>query len=273
MRIIIAILLTISATTAMAEDRDVHAMMDSKWWITAGPFLAEREFKASAKGSGGGVEREFDFEESLGLADSDELGQGELGWNFSTNWTVALQYFRATRSRSTTLDETLEWQGNTYDVGAMVSAKTTTEITRIFFARDFRSSGHHSLRLGAGLHWLKLSGEIAGQATLDDMSTEFRRSTAKAEFPIPNIGAWYRYSPGKRWLINARVDWLSASIDSYSGGIWNASAGLGFAFTDHFGIGANYQFFQISGDVKEDQWKGEIKATFSGPFVYLSGYW
>ena len=74
-------------------------------------------------------------------------------------------------------------------------------------------------------------------------------------------------------MFNARVDWLSANVDQYSGGIWNASGGIGFSITDHIGTGINYQFFQISGDIKEDNWKGEIKTTFSGPYIYLMGYW
>lgn len=248
-------------------------MMESKWWLTAGSFFAEAEFEASASGTVAGNTREVDLEGNLGLGDSDDLFMGELGWQFGEKWGMALQYFRSSRSASKVLDETVEWQGETYDVGAQIDAGTTFEITRLFFARQFRDRGPHSLRLGAGLHLLGLSAEISGQARIDDMTTEFRRAAATADVPIPNIGAWYRYSPNDRWLFNLRVDWLSASIDNYSGGIWNVLGGVNFRIWDHFGVGAAYEFFQISGDLTEDNWHGSIESTYSGPYLYLSGYW
>jgi hypothetical protein len=265
--------LTILLLLPAARAQDYHAMIDSDWWVTAGSFLASTDFEASAKGSVGGENQEFDFEGSLGLDDSPDLFQGELGWQFTDNWSLTAQYFRSTRSARRTLEESVEWQGNTYDVGAFVEAETKFELTRFFFARRFRDSGPHSLRVGLGFHWLSLRAEIAGQATLEDQSTEFRRAATAAEVPIPNIGAWYRYSPSEKWIFNARVDWLSASVDNYSGDIWNASGGVSYEIFDHFSIGANYQLFRLSGDIKEDNWRGDVSTTYSGPYIYLAGYW
>ena len=265
------LLALLGATAAGAQDH--HPMMQSKWWVTAGTFLAKRDFEASASGTVAGMTREFDFENSFGLDDSPDLFMGEVGWQFSEKWGAAVQYFRSSRSGSRTLDESFEWQDVTYEVGATVNAGTEIEITRLFFARQFRDSGPHSWKLGLGVHWLKVGAEVSGEATLNDMSTEFRTAVAKAEFPVPNIGAWYRYSPSEKWLLSARVDWLSASIDEYSGSIWNATAGVGYKLWKHIGVGANYQYFQLSGDLTEDNWRGEIKQTFTGPYIYLTGYW
>ena len=160
-----------------------------------------------------------------------------------------------------------------FDVGVRLEAKSSIEITRLFFARRFREDGPHSLRLGAGFHWLSLGASLAGEATLDDLSREFRRSVVTADLPMPNIGAWYRYSPSRRWMLNMRADWLSASVDGYKGGIWNATAGASFSLWEHVSVGLNYQFFQLDGRINEDSWRGEIQTTFTGPFVYVSGYW
>jgi opacity protein-like surface antigen len=273
MRTVIAICLLAVAPTLTAVAQDRHPMMDSKWWVNAGSFLADRDFDASASGTIRGVSREFDLEGSLGLDDSPALFMGELGWQFTEKWGVALQYFRSSRSGSRVLEDTFEWQGETYDVGARLEAGTKMEITRIFFARRFRDNGPHSLRVGAGVHWLSMSAEVAGEATLNDNSTDFRRSAATAEFPVPNIGAWYRFSPNERWIFTARIDWLSASIDDYSGSIWNLSGGVGYQLFRNIGIGANYQYFELSGELTEDNWRGDVKTTFTGPYLYLSGYW
>lgn len=248
-------------------------MMDTKWWVNAGWFIANRDFKASASGSVAGITREIDLEGNLGLGDSPDLFMGELGWQFGQRWGMALQYFRSSRSGTRTLEEEVEWQGEIYQVGAEVSAETSLEIARLFFAWRFRDTGPHSLRVGAGLHMLGMNGEISGQARVDDMTTEFRRSSATADFPVPNLGVWYSYSPNDKWLVSARADWLSASIDNYSGSIVNLSGGINYRIWDHIGVGASFQFFQLSGDVTEDNWNGAVELRYSGPYLYISGYW
>ena len=50
-------------------------------------------------------------------------------------------------------------------------------------------------------------------------------------------------------------------------------AGVNFSPWDNVGLGLSYRFFQLDGTVKEDRWRGEIQTTFTGPVVYISGYW
>ena len=116
-------------------------MMSSKWWLTAGMFYADRDFDASAAGRIGGGSAQIDLEGVLGLDDSTDLFMGELGWQYTKNWGLALQYFRSSRSGSRVLEQGFEWQDNFYEVGARVDARTELEITRIFFARRFRNAG------------------------------------------------------------------------------------------------------------------------------------
>ena len=87
------------------------------------------------------------------------------------------------------------------------------------------------------------------------------------------VGAWYRYSPNRHWLFNMRLDWLSASIDNYSGDIWNVSAGVNFRATKHVGIGAAYQYFELAGSLTEPRWRGEVGMVLSGPHLFITAYW
>ena len=268
---LIALIITVPCLAAEADD--LHPLMTSKYWGNIGVFFSERNFDASAKGSVAGITKSLDFESSTGLDDSPDLFIMELGWQFTSKWGVALQHFESDRSSSRTLSDSIEWQDLVFDAGVRVEAKSNVEITRLFFARRFHDKGPHSLRLGAGFHWLRMGASLAGEATIDDLSREFRRSVVKTELPMPNIGAWYRYSPSRRWMFNFRADWLSASIDKYNGGIWNAVAGVNFSPWDHVGLGLSYQFFQLDGTIKEDRWRGDIQTSFTGPVVYISGYW
>jgi len=256
-----------------ANAQDMHPLMDSKYWLSAGVYAADRTFEAEAKGSVPGTNREIGFEGAFGVDDAPNLFMAEFGWQFSEKWGLAFQYFQSDREGSKTIDESFEWEDVTYDVGVDITAGTNVSIARFFFARQFWDGGPHSVRVGAGLHWLEMGAFVEGIATLNDQSTEFRRNTVSMSAPVPNIGAWYRYSPSDRWLMTARLDWLSASVGEYSGGIWNVSAGANYRFFKNFGAGINYQFFQLDGSVDSDNWQGGVKAQFKGPHIYINGFW
>ncbi len=128
-----------------------------------------------------------------------------------------------------------------FDLGATLNGSTEGQITRFLLARRFGSvDGPHRLRLGARFHWMSLRAEVSGEAH------GFRRAVASTEFPFPNVGAWYRYSPNRHWMFTARVDWRGANIDRYSGEIRNASVGANFRAFKQVGLGLTYQYFEGS---------------------------
>jgi hypothetical protein len=260
-------------TASVANASEAHPLMSSKYWVNLGAFFAARDFDASASGALGDIRREIDFEKSMGLDDRPDLFNVELGWRFSQRWDLSLQHFFAERHSQVTLDETIEWEDVSYDIGANISVNSEFKVTRVFFSRRFWERERHSLRLGAGFHFIEASLGISGEATLDDTSTEFRTSAVSASVPVPNIGGWYRYSPSDRWLLNVRADWFSANMDDYSGGIWNVAAGANYRLTKNFGIGISYQLFEMDGTIKETAWRGKLRTRFTGPHIYLTGFW
>ena len=77
----------------------------------------------------------------------------------------------------------------------------------------------------------------------------------------------------EKWAAIFRIDWLSASFDKYDGRIINSALNVGYAVTDHFGIGLAYNFFEINLKVDNSDWKGRIQSRFDGPYLSLTGYW
>jgi len=265
------------AEDSAASDGGFHPMLNSTYWVKAGTFFAARDLSLSANGtavaSAGSDNPEIDFDSTTGLGDRSDLFIVEFGWQFGKKWDFAIQHFRSSRTAQAELSESFEWEDVVYEAGANIEGRSYLRITRLFFARSFWDKGPHDLRLGAGVHWIKTGVTISGDATLADQTTEFQVNAVSAEFPFPDIGAWYRYSIDDRWLFHTRVDWLSASTDDYSGGIWNVSAGVDFSVTKNIGLGLAYQFFEINGAIKEDTWRGDLYTRYEGFTLGISGFW
>ena len=148
--------LVILLVSPFASAQDQHPLMNSKYWLSVGVYAADRTFEAEAEASVPGITKEIDFEGEFGVDDAPNLLMAEFGWQFSEKWGLALQYFQSEREGNASLDKSFEWEDLTFDVGADISAGTDVSITRVFFARRFWGDGPHSLRVGAGVHWLEM---------------------------------------------------------------------------------------------------------------------
>ena len=177
--IVLGVFLT--APFAVADDR--HPALDSKYYVSVGGFLASRAFKASAEGSitPTSPTTYVDFESDVKVDDRPDLLVAEFRWQFAEKWNLGLQYFNSTRDGGHTLDESIEWEGVTYEIGAVVAAETKVDITRIVLTRQFRHKEGHDFRLTGGLHWLDISAKVQGEATLGDGSTAFATRTMATE--------------------------------------------------------------------------------------------
>ena len=159
LRFVLAIYLLLSLPVVAAERavaEDMHPLMNDTFWINAGVLFAARDLDMSVDGSLGPamLDVNFDFESSVGLDDTPDLVMTEVGWQFSEDWGLSLQYFRSERSVYETLQKTVEWEDLTFEAGIDLSAASEISVTRLFFSRRFWDGGRHSLRLGAGIHLL-----------------------------------------------------------------------------------------------------------------------
>lgn len=266
-------LLGMTGTVIAQESTDTHPQMRSDWWVDLGGFYPQRKFVLSAQGNVSGENEEYEFGRRLGLSERDPLFEAQVGWQFGEKWGVAAQYFNSAKDARETLSEDVEWEDVIYEVGAELRAGTELSVTRVVFSRQFIDRGPHDLRIAAGLHLLDLSAFIAGQARVDDMTSEFRKSENSVSAPLPNIGAWYRYSPSKKWLFTFRADWLEATIDDVTGSITNLTAAANYSVLDNVGVGLGFQRFGLDVEIKSQNWRGTADLTFSGPTFYISGYW
>jgi hypothetical protein len=259
--------LVIPAGLAVADDQ-VHPFITDKFSVQMGLFLSSRDFNLSVDGSVAGGSQEFDWETATGIRDDQEVFMLEGKWRFGKKWSFRAPYYEANKTSKAVLEEDIYWRDNIIGAGSSVTAGTEFSLARVFFGRSFDNQPNVDAGIGLGLHWLELGAFIE-----PDVNTIGDLSAAKVSGPLPNIGGWYYYSPSPKWMLGGRLDWFDVSIDRYSGGILNVSAGVNYQWFRHVGFGVKYQRFRLSVDVENDKWNGSAKLDFDGPFIFLSGNW
>jgi hypothetical protein len=256
--------------SAIAED-DVHPSLTAKYWFGVGGYYPDHSVTLSVEGTNQSINEEFDFEGAVD--DRNALVTAEFGWQFGEKWAVSAEYFETERSRNFVLQEEIEWEDIIYEVGVDASVGTDASVTRLFFSRKWFETGPHDLRIGLGVHRMSIGAFIAGTAMLSDQSTEFRREEVAAKAPLPNLGAWYRYSPSDRWAFTLRADWFSASFGEISGKLIDLLVGVNYRVFEHVGVGVNYQRLSVNGRIEKEDWRGDLDIVYEGPQLLISGYW
>ena len=264
---IAALLLALPFATA-AQD-DVHPELGAKYSLDMGLFFPERDIVIQAGVTG---LRGVDFTGELGLEKHDQMFAIDFRWRFGEKWSLAAQYFDASAAASVFLDEDIEWKGLVFDDGTKVDASSDFALYRLFFGRSFAKTDRVDFGIGAGIHWLDMSAEIAGSVLVNNTVT-FQRERVSASSPLPNIGVWYEHSLSPRWAIKARADWFAASIDEYDGRLVNFQAGINFAWFRHSGIGLAYNHFEFDAGVDNPKWQGSADLTFTGPYAFVNFFW
>jgi len=271
-----AMILAAPFGTVFAQDYDYHPALSDNFILSVGAFKSDSAFTIGAEGSESDEEgNDIDFGDSVGVDESNTLLNAQLRWKFGKNrkWSLWGQYFSNNATGDATLKKDVKFQGVTFREGTFVEAGVKVTIYRAFLGRSFVKNEQHDFGVGAGIHNLDISSFIGGEVLIDDETTGYLREDASGSQILPNIGAWYNFSPAKRWIVHGRVDWISANIGDYDGTMWNFNAGVGIQAWQHVGFDLSYQYFNIDLIVDKTTWQGRVDMRYSGPVVAMTVNW
>ena len=271
-----AMVLLVMSGTVLAQDFDYHPALSDNFSAALGAFRSDNSFKVRAEGTEiDPFDDDIDFDDSLGVDSTSTLLNAQLRWKFGKErkWSLWGQYFSNDATGEAVLEEDVEWQDVIFREGTFVGAGVKLEVIRVFVGRSFVKNDQNDFGVGIGLHNLDLSTYIEGEIIVNDSSTEFFRGEASKSQPLPNIGGWYNFSPARKWLLHARVDWISANIGDYDGTLWNTSLGVNFQAWRHVGLDLSYQYFNLNLDVDKEDWNGGVDMTYSGPVLSVTFNW
>ena len=269
-----ALLLSTAPGVLLAQADDYHPYVSDNFTASLGAMRSSNSFNFESDAIGDPGD-DIDFDDSLNVSDHSTFFNGQIRWKFGKEqkWALSAQYFSNNAKGDAVLTEPIEWDGYTFEEGTFVGAGVKLAVTRLFIGRNFIKSEQTEFGIGIGIHNLDMSAYIEGEAVLEGEPQGLQRVKVGDNQPLPNIGGWYNYSPAKKWLIHARVDWISANIGDYDGTLWNASLGVAYQPWRHVGFDLYWQYFGVDLKVDKDDWKGGVNMDYSGPVVGMTFSW
>ena len=262
-----AVLLAAVAPALRAESGDP---LSDRFNIQLGGFLLSTKTTLRVDGDvNGQFERgdEIDAERDLGLEDSDRF-RIDAYWRIAPKHKIRLMYFDTSNEADKTLERTIEFNGDIYNVGLDIHAKTETQVTELAYEYTFLKRDTYDLSGSFGIHNLKFNTFLGGE--LNGQPLPNLQNTAEANGPLPVLGLHGVWRFNDQFYIDAMAQYFSISFEEYDGSVTDFTASAVWQFSKHFGVGAGWNSFITKVDVDGDNFNGMLRWRYGGARIFVT---
>jgi hypothetical protein len=259
----VAAVLLVPAAPALAENLDHKFSLQGQLYF---PYVDSSVRVDQTNGDLGTV---IDFEQDLGLKTRLTLPAFRAGWRIDDDWMLIGEYYTLNRTSSKTIDRELTVGDTVYPVNARVAGGFDSDVYRFTINNLLFQRENFELALGIGFHGTDFRIFVEGEGAVGETGAQFSRVERTVFAPLPTLGAMLNFEAAPRLTLGARLDWLSLTIDDYSGRLVNTEASVAYAVHKNIDIGMMYRLVDYEVRVRKADWKGRVDYRFSGPALFL----
>jgi hypothetical protein len=244
--------------------------LGDKYWVEAGAYWAAVRSEARIEPDHPLVPgTTIDFESDLDLDDSEALPSITAGTRLGGRWSIEAEYYSLAREGTRRLGRSIRFDDTVFDLNAEVTSGFASDVYRLTVGYAFLRTKDAEIGGALGVHGTDFDIQMAGEASVNGtpvVGGVIRRK--KLFVPLPTIGLFGTAEVAPRVVVNARVDYLSLSIDRYAGRLFNAQAAISYRATEHLDIGAMWRSVDYRLDIERDRWQGRVRYRFNGPELF-----
>jgi hypothetical protein len=217
----------------------------------------------NAIGNNSGVSgSRIDFENDLGLKRDVGTFLANFQWRISRRWRMDISYEQLNRSSTATLQRTINFGDNTYNLNANISSFFNNTIYRVSWGYAILAKHTAELGLLIGTHTLQTNIGIG--LTSGGVGVAYS-DNYKLTAPLPDLVFWGGAAIGKRWALNGEFDYLTITTGNIKGDIVGYNAALNFKATQHIDLSLGYTGFNFTIDANNNKQSGHIGWGYNGP--------
>ena len=254
---------------ANADERDP---LESKFIVDVGYFFLSTDMRVRVDGeTTAETGSDVDYDDTFGIGDFDRF-RAEGSWRIAPRHLIRGMYFQNNRSATRSIDREVEFGGETFPVGASVTAQSDLTIAQLSYEYAFLRRDSYELAGGIGIHYvdigLSLDATITAQGSQVSRSAEGRAST---QAPLPVLGLRGLWRLPHDFYISAQVQYFYLEFDPYSGSLIDLKASLVWQFADHVGVGIGYNDFGFRFDIEDrGDFDGRLRWDYGGAIAFAT---
>ncbi len=263
--LLLVCLVSAARGNAQASDEDLDAY---KIWISGYWWYSQPSGSFNANGSNG--VRSFNLQQDFGFGNYSTF-TGYVDWRFKRRSHLTFNASPVDLTKSATLTRTITYQGDTFNVGAQVSANLHAFSFTPGYQYDITRRDHGFLGVAAQMNLIDTRASLTGTASVNG---QFATRTASGSVfaPLPVIGARGRWYPLPH---SGVLDFDGSGLAMYFfgyGSFITAETRVDVGLGSHFKLSAGYRMgsrLRISGS--SDQIG--MRLTQTGAIAGVVGHW
>jgi hypothetical protein len=266
-----------SAEAAATEDEYLERRgIRDKVLINLGGILARFDTAARIETESLPGSPSIDLESILGLADEQRDFRIEGHYRFSRKHRFDFSYMSLGRGNTMTLDESFEFDGYIWGVGAEVDSVFNTKLFETSYTFSFVNNGKIDAGFKFGLSTIGLELGISGTGNITTPEGDLVEGVAaggeKFLFPVPTLGFHVAYTIRPRLFFRASGEIFEYSANDLGVRWTDGRASVDWYPWKHVGFSGGYTMVKIK-YVEGEQENLEIKYEFGGLMAYVSFVW
>jgi len=266
----IAAAMLLSPLAVQADNGDWRTWpMGERLKISGGVYEADLNTEMAVTEVGGLQEgTAIDFEDDLGLDDSESASFTALTWRVFKRHVLNFNYYSLERDARAVADDGLVFDDLEILPGDEVDTFFDVDVYELSYAYSILFDEKKNLSIGLGLAVHDFDLGIASVASPVLLSEE-EDFTA----PLPTFKLGFDYAITDKWLLGIHTGYLDIDFDSdgdeFDARIFTGDVGLRWKAFDHASIGLHYSVFDLEGDYEDDDIVAMIDLDYRGPRLSL----
>ena len=257
----------------------VMAQDDGDWqnWTLGSPFALSLDlFHASLDTSlrvdatDGTPGTRIDFEQNLGMSDTESLPIVNLGWRLAKKHRLTLGYYAIKRSGSAITADNIRIGDFEFDLNVPIASFLDLEIASASYSYSLLFNEKRELAVSAGLSLVDIQWGFSGDGVTGPIDTRF-----KLDVPVPSIGVSGSYAFGDKFFLQGNVGHISFDLAlsdevGLRGHVTTAAAGLYHRTFDQVRLGLAYLYFDFNIDWGSPSGFNALQYTYQGPSLNVT---
>jgi len=243
--------------------------LDDRFSFQVAAYFPNVDSRVQVNGTNGNIGTEVDFENDLGFDKNRVLPAFMAEWRFNDDWVLNAEYYALGRSSEAPIDRELIVGDTVFPVNGTVGAGFDSNIYRFTIGNRFFQTKDFEIGAAVGLHGTDFAVFIEGEGSVNGQPGQFRSESRSVFAPLPTIGLFAIWEPVPKVNISGRFDWLSLTIDDYSGRLLNTEVTAAYRIHKNIDLGLMYRRVDYRVEVKKDDWDGEVRYNFNGPAIFV----
>ena len=241
--------------------------LGDRFRIGANAFFPHIDTRVRVDSTSGIIGTTIDFEQNLGLSDTESLPAVGFVWRFAKKHRLKLHVFELNRSGSTITSTEIRFGDRVFEIDLPISSFYDTRVTSLAYSYSLIFDEKKELALSAGLSVQKIKMGLIGNSGAEIVEVDSGLTA-----PLPSFGLSGGYAISERWTARGGVgvfsiEYAFADEERLAGEIVVAEASIEHGTFDNVHFGFAYSYFDVRAEFEDARRLNLIRYRYHGPML------